>query len=111
MRGDAEEQRNADLRRWREQFGDATGLADVRAGRRTACVGLVTSMRLVPGRCFEVTIEDGTGALTGEWPSRADAPVAELGTAVRMRGTATRRDDGVLAMDEPDVEDVDQPYD
>ncbi|CAN5120767.1 hypothetical protein BH20ACT9_BH20ACT9_18170 [soil metagenome] len=111
MRGDAYEQRNADLRRWREQFGDTTRLADVRAGQRTACVGLVTSMRLVPGRRFEVTIEDGSGALTGMWPTRGDAPVAELGTAVRLRGTATHRDDGVLAMEEPAVEDVDQPYD
>lgn len=110
MPADPHAARDADLRRWRSAFPDATPIADLVPRERGTCVGVVHAIRLVPGRSLEVTITDGSGRLTGLWPGRSRLPGVELGGAVRLTGTVGRRLEGALVMRSPEWVVIPEPY-
>lgn len=102
--------RDRDLRRWQAAFVDAVAIADLRARQRDACVGVVTAVRLVPGRALDVTVEDGTGRLVATWPGRASLPGLELGHGLHLNGTVFEEPDGTRRMLNPAWEPVAAPY-
>lgn len=102
--------RDIELRRWRTRFPDATAIADLALRQPGTCVGVVHAIRLVPGRSFEVTIEDGSGRLVAVWPGRTSLPGLELGGALRLSGTTSEDADGQRRMLNPAFTPVTEPY-
>ncbi|MDQ3710061.1 MAG: hypothetical protein M3387_12300 [Actinomycetota bacterium] len=91
--------RNDDLRRWRSQFTDTTAIGSSPPRQRATCVGVIHRIRLVPGRQLEVTIEDGTGRLTGVFTGRSNLRGLELGSGMRLKGTiASNFDHGLMML-------------
>ena len=101
--------RDADLRVWREQFGDATPISDLRPRQRETCVGVVEKIRLDPGRQLAVTVEDGSGRLTAVFTGRSNLPGLELGAALRLTGTVGTAGD-TIEMRNPTWAPVTEPY-
>lgn len=101
--------RNEDLSRWREQFTDATPIAELRPRHEGTCVGVVHKIRLVPGRGVEVTIEDGSERLTATWTGRTSLPGVELGGGLMLTGTVAL-EDGQRRMRNPEWSLVVEPY-
>lgn len=101
--------RNEDLRRWRAQFADATPIAQLRPRHQGTCVGVIYKIRLVPGRCIEVSVEDGTERLTATWTGRSSLPGIELGGGLRLTGTLAVKD-GARLMRNPAWSLVVEPY-
>ena len=87
--------RASDLAVWREQFGDATPIRDLRLRERNTCVGVVEKIRLDPGRQLAVMLEDGSGRLTAVFTGRSNLPGLELGAAFRVTGTVAADGDEV----------------
>lgn len=110
MPADPHAARNADLRRWRSAFPDATSIADLVLRTRSTCVGVVHLIRLVPAHSLEVTVTDGSGRLTAVWPGRTRLPGVELGGALRLTGTVGRRSDGTKVMRSPEWVVLPDPY-
>ena len=102
--------RDADLRVWRDQFSDTVAIRDVRRRQRQACIGVVSKIRLVPGRQLEITIEDGTGRLTAVFTGRSTLPGLELGGGLRLQGTVADCADGACEMLNPAWTAVAEPY-
>lgn len=102
--------RAADLRRWRSEYPDATAIDSVKPRHRTVVVGVVSRIRLVPGRGLEVTIEDGSEELTASWTGRSTLPGVELGAGLRLSGTVAVERDGSLRMRNPEYALVAEPY-
>jgi hypothetical protein len=102
--------RDADLRVWRDQFGDATPISDLRLRQRGTCVGVVEKIRLDPGRQLAVTLEDGTGRITAVFTGRSNLPGLELGAAFRLTGTVAGTGEDVLQMRNPTWAPVIEPY-
>jgi hypothetical protein len=109
MPDSAAQARNEGLKRWRAQFADATPIAELRPRYQGTCVGVVYKIRLVPGRCVDVTIEDGTQQLTATWTGRRQLTGIELGGGLRLTGTVAVVD-GDLRMRNPDWSLVVEPY-
>ncbi|HWB72253.1 MAG TPA: hypothetical protein VG452_08540 [Egibacteraceae bacterium] len=107
---DPVEARAQDLRRWRDQFHDATPIAELRSRHTGTCVGVVRKIRLVPGRTLEVMVEDGTGRLTATWTGRSSLPGVELGGGLRLTGTVAEMADGNRRVLNPDWMPVAEPY-
>jgi hypothetical protein len=105
----ADQARQADLLKWRQQFTDVTPIAELEPRREGTCVGVVHAIRLVPGRSIEVTIEDGSGRLTATWTGRTRLPGLELGGGLRLTGT-TVVEDGQRRMRNPSWSLVVEPY-
>lgn len=101
--------RAADLRVWREQFGDATPISGLRLRQRDTCVGVVEKIRLDPGRQLALTLEDGSGQMTAVFTGRSNLPGLELGAAFRLTGTVASTPDG-LQMRNPTWAPVTEPY-
>ncbi len=102
--------RDVDLRVWREQFPDATPIAELRPRRRETCVGVVRKIRLDPGRHLEITVEDGTGRLTAVFTGRSNLPGLELGGGLQLSGTVASDVDEQLQMLNPAWTPVNEPY-
>lgn len=102
--------RDADLRVWREQFPDAIPIAEVQRRHAAVCVGVVSKIRLVPGRQLEVMIEDGTGRLTAIFTGRSNLPGLELGSALRLEGTVAGEANTLPQMRNPTWGPVAEPY-
>ncbi|MBA2575351.1 MAG: DNA-binding protein [Euzebyaceae bacterium] len=109
MPGSPLDTRDADLRRWQAEFGDATPIAELRPRHRGTCVGVVQKIRLVPGRSIDVTVHDGSGRLTATWTGRTTLPGVELGGGLRMQGTVAE-EGGRRRMRNPDWSLVAEPY-
>ena len=60
MRGMGRTDLRADLARWREQFDDATPMADLVERREQTVVGVVQRIRVVPRTSITVRLSDGT---------------------------------------------------
>ena len=108
--GSAESARAADLRRWRQEFVDATPIDAVRPRQRSMVVGVVIKMRLNPGRGVEVTVEDGTGRVSAAWTGRTRLPGVRLGAGLRLIGTIAQDRDRTLRLRNPEYELVSDPY-
>ena len=98
-----------DLRVWREQFGDATPIQNLRLRQRDTCVGVVEKIRLDPGRQLTLTLEDGSGRMTAVFTGRSNLPGLELGAAFRLTGTVAATPNGVQ-MRNPTWAPVTEPY-
>jgi hypothetical protein len=109
MADPATRNRSEDLKRWQAQFADATPIAELRPRHPGTCVGVVQKIRLVPGRCIDVTVEDGTGRLTVTWTGRSTLPGIELGGGLMLTGTVAL-EEGTLRMRNPDWSLVVEPY-
>lgn len=109
MPDSATRNRNEDLKRWQAQFADATPIAELRPRHQGTCVGVVHKIRLVPGRCIDVTIEDGTERLTATWTGRSALTGIELGGGLMLTGTVALAE-GALRMRNPDWSLVVEPY-
>jgi len=110
MPGQADVMRAADLRAWHSQFPDAQPIGDVSRRTKATCVGVVHKMRFVPGRHIEVTVEDGSGRLTAVFTGRTNLPGLNLGSGLRVEGTAADDGDGGLLMRNPAWWHVSDPY-
>lgn len=110
MAFDPVDSRDADLRVWREQFADTVAISDLQRRHAQVCVGVVSKIRLVPGRQLEVTIEDGTGRLTATFTGRSTLPGLELGGGLRLTGTVANGADGEPEMLNPSWAPVAEPY-
>lgn len=102
--------RAEDLRRWRAEFPLTTPIDAVTPREKGVVVGVVSKIRLVPGRGFEVTIEDGTGRLVASWTGRSRLPGVELGAGLRLHATIAADPDGTLRMRNPEYALVAEPY-
>jgi hypothetical protein len=102
--------RDRDLRRWREGFGDVTAIADLHDRQPGTCVGVVRTIRLVPGRSLEITVEDGSGRLVARFAGRSNLRGLELGGALRLAGTVSVEPDGLRRMRNPAWTPVQEPY-
>jgi len=102
--------READLRRWRAEYGDTVAIADVRPRHRAHVVGVVQKLRLVPDRGLDVTVEDGSGRLTASWTGRTRLPGIELGAGLLLTGTVAEDPDGSRRMRNPEYALVAGPY-
>lgn len=102
--------RAEDLRVWRAQYADATPIGELIPRRKATCVGVVHKIRLVPGRSLEVTIDDGSGRLTGVFSGRSNLPGLELGSGLRMTGTVADVGEGCLVIRNPSWASVGEPY-
>ncbi len=102
--------REEDLRTWRSQYTDAVPIGEARPRHKTTCVGVVHKIRLVPGRQLEVTIEDGTGRLTGVFTGRSNLAGLELGAGIRMTGTVADAGEAGLQVRNPTWASVSEPY-
>ncbi|MPZ72442.1 MAG: hypothetical protein GEU74_04315 [Nitriliruptorales bacterium] len=102
--------RDADLRTWREQFSDAMAIRKLRPRQSGTCVGVVLKIRLDPGRELAVTVEDGSGKLTALFTGRSNLPGLELGGGLRLTGTLAVDGDGELHMRNPAWAPVAEPY-
>ncbi|MDP9405411.1 MAG: OB-fold nucleic acid binding domain-containing protein [Actinomycetota bacterium] len=102
--------RDADLRTWRGQFGDAAPIHELRPRHEATCVGVVHKIRLVPNRRLEVTVEDGSGRVTAVFTGRSNLPGLELGAGLRLSGTVAEDGDGGLVMRNPTWASVSEPY-
>ncbi len=98
---DADVARDRALRRWRDGFADVTPIADVTDRQPATCVGVVSAIRLVPGRSIEVTVEDGSGRLVAAWSGRTSLRGVELGGALRMTGCVGIGPEGVRRIRNP----------
>lgn len=103
------EARAADLRRWRAQFTDAVPIDEAPLRQTTVCVGVVRSLRLVPGRQLEVTVEDGHGRMTAVFSGRNRLPGLEMGSGLRLEGTL-REEGSHREMRNPEWSLVTEPY-
>jgi hypothetical protein len=108
--GDAHAARDEDLRRWRGQFADAVPLGRLPRRQEATCIGVVHTIRLLPGRGLMVIVEDGTGQLEVLWSGRASLPGLELGSGLRVRGTVGTSPEGLPTMRNPDWTLVTEPY-
>jgi hypothetical protein len=108
--GDAHAARAEDLRRWRGQFRDAVPLGKLPKRQAAVGVGVVHTIRFLPGRGLEVIIEDGSGQLEVLWNGRSSLPGLELGSGLRVRGTVGMSPDGLPMMRNPDWTLVSEPY-
>lgn len=102
--------RDEDLRSWRGQFPSATPIRQLHPRQRGTCVGVVMKIRLDPGRQLAVTVEDGTGRLTGIFTGRSNLPGLELGGGMRFTGTVAVDGEGQLQMRNPSWTPVAEPY-
>jgi hypothetical protein len=102
--------RDIDLRRWRAGFPDATAIADVRPRQATTVLGVVQRIRLAPGQGIEVTVEDGSGRLTGAWTGQTRLPGIELGGGLRLTGTVATAPGELPRMVNPSWQLVSEPY-
>lgn len=109
---DPSDDRDADLRLWREQFPGVTPISEVTPRQQHTCVGVVAKIRLVPGRQLEITIEDGSGRLTAIFTGRSNLPGLELGGGLRLTATvaADGNGNGQLQMRNPAWTMVTEPY-
>ncbi len=102
--------RAEDLRRWRAEFSSTVPIDSVTPRQKAVVVGVVSKIRLVPGRGFDVTIEDGTGRLVASWTGRSRLPGVDLGAGLRLDGTVASDPDGTLRMRNPEYALVAEPY-
>lgn len=109
MADPAIESRRQDLRRWQEQFADATPIAALRPRYQGTCVGVIYKIRLVPGRGIDVSVEDGSERLTATWTGRWVLPGIELGGGLQLSGTVAMVD-GVRVMRNPEWSLIVEPY-
>ena len=107
---DPSDDRDADLRVWREQFPDAVPISQAKHRQQQTCVGVVARIRLVPSRQLDVTIEDGSGRITAVFTGRSNLPGLELGGGLRVTGTVAGNGDGELQMLNPKWATVAEPY-
>ena len=110
MAFDPIDSRDADLRVWREQFPDTVAIRNLQRRQVQVCAGVVSKIRLVPGRQLEVTIEDGTGRLTATFTGRSTLPGLELGGGLRLTGTVANGSDDEPEMLNPSWTPVAEPY-
>lgn len=101
--------RAEDLRRWRAQFTDARPIAELVPRHPATCAGVVHKIRFDPDHALEVTVDDGSGRLTGVWSGRTGLPGLELGGGLLLTGTVARVDDRLL-MRNPGWSLVVEPY-
>lgn len=102
--------RDQDLRAWRAQFPETTPIADLVPRQAGTVVGVVARLRVDPDGPLEVTVEDGTGDVTGVFHSRRALPGLELGRALRLSGVVAVDADGRRFMRNPASEPVTEPY-
>lgn len=102
--------RDRDLRAWRAQFPEATPIADLVARQAGTVVGVVARLLVDPHGPWEVTVEDGTGDVTGVFHNRRALPGLELGRALRLSGVVAVDADGRRFMRNPACEPVTEPY-
>lgn len=102
--------RDKDLRTWRAQFPETTPIADLVPRQQGTVVGVVARLLVDPGGPLEVTVEDGTGDVTGVFHSRRALPGLELGRALRLAGVVAVDTDGRRFMRNPACEPVTEPY-
>lgn len=102
--------RDEDLRVWRGQYRDATPINQLQARQKQTCVGVVSRIRIVPGRQLEVTVEDGSGEVTATFTGRANLPGLELGSGMRLRGTVAGDARKGFVVRNPSWDYVSEPY-
>jgi hypothetical protein len=102
--------RAEDLRRWRAEFPATDPIDSLIPRQRAVVVGVVYKIRLVPGRGFDVSIDDGTGRLVASWTGRSRLPGVELGAGLRLSATVATDPDGTLRMRNPEYALVAEPY-
>lgn len=101
---------DADLRRWREQFAEATPIAELRPRRNATVVGVVMRIRVVPGRSLTLRLSDGTGELESVWSARNALAGITLGSGLRLSATVARDQDGQWRMRNPAWTPVAEPF-
>ena len=90
-----------DLRRWRTHFPDATPIGELAERQSQTVVGVVSRLRIVPGRSLTVRLRDGTGEVDVTWQGRSSLPGLGLGMALRCTAAVAADPGGGLVLRNP----------
>lgn len=101
---------DADLRRWADRFPDAVPIGALVPRREQAVVGVVTGLRLLPGRWLTVVLRDGSGEVEATWTGRSSLPGVDLGGALRCAATVAEEPDGRRVLRSPAWRPVAGPF-
>jgi hypothetical protein len=101
---------DADLRRWRTQFPDATPIRDLRAREDQTVVGVVTRIRVTPGKSLTLRLSDGTGEIEATWSGRGSLRGITLGSALRLTATVGKGPSGTKVLRNPAWSPIAEPF-